>query len=108
PVRSGVVSDDGLLKRATAYAAEVPGVLEGGRQAAAFSLSGHLHAMTAHDGRRWTPDQIADRVAEWNSRNLPPLEQVELERAVVNGGSKGTPRADKLPPEIPQVDVDLS
>lgn len=108
PVRSGVVSDDGLLKRATAYAAEVPGVLEGGRQAAAFSLSGHLHAMTDHDGRRLTPDQIADLVAEWNSRNLPPLEQVELERAVANGGSKGTPRADKLPPEIPQVDVDLS
>ncbi|MFN9290142.1 MAG: hypothetical protein ACK6EB_18900, partial [Planctomyces sp.] len=52
--------------------------------------------------------QIADLVSEWNSRNLPPLEQVELERAVVNGGSKGTPRADKLPPEIPQVDVDLS
>jgi hypothetical protein len=108
-VRSaGPVQPDSLQRRAVAYVATVPGVLEGGRQAAAFQLSGHLHAMVDGQGGRLSADQIADLVAGWNERNMPPLPEAELVRAVHNGGTKGTPRADKLPPEIPQVDVDLS
>ena len=109
PVRSaGPVQPDSLQRRAVAYVSTVPGVLEGGRQAAAFQLSGHLHAMVDGHGGRLTEEQIADLVADWNQRNMPPLPEPELMRAVHNGGTKGTPRADKVPHAIPEVEIDLS
>ncbi|MGV2341804.1 MAG UNVERIFIED_CONTAM: hypothetical protein LVR18_50160 [Planctomycetaceae bacterium] len=58
PVRLVETSVDKLHRRAAAYTESVPGVLEGGRQAAAFQLSGHLHAMV--DRRRLQADLRAN------------------------------------------------
>jgi hypothetical protein len=110
PAKSVAVQSrpDMLLKRATAYAAEVPGVLEGSRQMEAFKLAGHLAAFTGSQGERLTGEQIADLVSDWNTRNLPPLPGAELQRAIQNGQTKGTPRADKLPEAVSEVDIDIS
>lgn len=71
-----------LFKRARAYAAKVPGVGEGGRNAECFKLAANLKDIV-EDGEGLDFAGVFGLVSEWNSaRNAPPLPEDEL-RAVV-------------------------
>lgn len=99
-----------LEKRAQSYLQSVPQAAEGGRNHAAFSLAGHLRGID-HDGEVLSELQILDFCREWNSRNLKPLPDDELQRAVSSSGRNGTPREVK--PNRPMApihypDIDLS
>lgn len=98
-----------LEKRAQSYLKSVPQEAEGGRNQAAFSLAGHLRSFE-HDGERLSEIQILDFVREWNSRNLKPLPDDELQRAISSSGRNGTAREVKqnrpmLPVHYPDIDL---
>ena len=83
-----------LAEAAQRYAAKVPGVAEGGRNAAAFSHAGHLAAFEVEGtGERLTVEQIANVLRGWNLKNSPPLLDAELCAAAASGTTNGTPRA---------------
>ena len=107
----GLSEPDDLWTRAAAYVDGVPGEVKGNLRNAAFRLSGSLHAFTDGVGRRLSDDQVLDLLRGWNTRNLPPLRDDELQQATINGRKNGTARADKLPQSLPEPDlsdVDLS
>jgi len=98
-----------LEKRAQSYLQSVPQAAEGGRNQAAFSLAGHLRSFE-HDGELLSELQILDFCREWNARNLKPLPDDELQRAISSSGRNGTAREVKqnrpmLPVHYPDVDL---
>ncbi len=102
-------SGGSLLDRATSYVAHCDNVVEGGRQTAAFQLSGHLWVMVGDMGERLTMAEVSQLVSEWNAGNSPPLPEEELERAIRNGKDRGTPPSDKssarVVPDYQHVDI---
>jgi hypothetical protein len=84
-----------LSDRAWAYveAADLPA--EGGRNNAAFRLSGHLAAMIGDDGERLDGGEILEMMAWWNNRLLSPLSEKELAAVTKSSSQNGTPRPDK-------------
>ncbi len=99
-----------LEKRAQSYLQSVPQAGEGERNQCAFSLAGHLRSFE-HKGELLSEMQILDFVREWNSRNLKPLPDDELQRAISSSGRNGTAREPKpnrpMPPAL-YPDIDLS
>jgi len=111
PQRLPAGSGGSLWDRAANYVGNCDNVTEGGRQTAAFQLSGHLWAMVGDMGERLTMAEVSQLVSEWNAGNSPPLPEEELERAIRNGKDRGTPPADKqsgLIIEDYPIHVDLS
>lgn len=88
-----------LLRAAALYVASVPGVNgpvgddKGSRNAAGFSLAGHLHAFQTDTGETLSTSQVLTLMHSWNLRNNPPLSEVELADLARKGGMNGTPRA---------------
>ena len=82
-----------LIKWANNYAAKAQGANQGGRNAAAFNLAGHLFAGIC-EGERLTVDQVYPIMAAWNLKNSPPVEDRELRQAVESAEVNGKPRAD--------------
>lgn len=98
-----------IESRAQHYLQSVPQAEEGRRNHAAFSLAGHLRSMD-HNGQKLTDDQILDLVREWNSRNVNPLPDGELQTAVSSSGRNGTAREVKpnrpmAPIVYPEIDL---
>lgn len=67
------------LNRASNYIAGIPGVSEGGRNAAAYSLTARLR-----DKFDLMMNDALDLIGGWNNRNNPPLDDHELTLAVNN------------------------
>jgi hypothetical protein len=95
PQRLPAGSGGSLWDRAANYMGNCDNVTEGGRQTAAFQLSGHLWALVGDMGERLTMAEVSQLVSGWNAGNSPPLPEEELERAIRNGKDRGTPPADK-------------
>jgi hypothetical protein len=89
--------------RAAAYVETIPGQTKGNLRNAAFSLSGHLHAMVGELGERLADQEVLDLLRCWNRKNVEPLRDEELLEASVNGRTNGQPRAEKHP-QIPLCD----
>lgn len=98
-----------LEKRVDKYMSTISQAAEGERNQAAFSMAGHLRKID-HDGQRLTEDQVLSYVRQWNARNVKPLPDEELKRAVESSGRNGTPRELKpnRPLEVFRSEVDLS
>ena len=94
---AGGSGSNALLHRARAYVERSANVSEGGRNKAAFSLSGHLWAMQGESGERLSDADVFDLLTDWNQRNSPPLSDSELQRTIRNGRDRGTPPPPKLP-----------
>lgn len=95
-----------LIDRANGYVSECKPVAKGGLRNAAFSISGHLHAMTDGLNQRLTDQEVEYLLRDWNSKNPDKLRNEELAEAARNGRTNGTPRADKVPKEkirLPEV-----
>ena len=101
-----------LTKRAEDYVSNAENCGAGGRNNAAFRLAGHLWSMTGDFGERLDADQILNLMRGWNSHNLPPMDDAELQAVTSSAGRNGTPRPPKISQPMPQVhvdpDVDLS
>ena len=101
-----------LLQRAESYVINADGTGVGDRNNSAFRLSGHLWSMVGDNGEHLTPEEVLDLMRLWNSRNLPPMDDTELQKVTSSSQRNGTPRAPKI--SQPQVvvpvyqDVDLS
>ncbi len=85
-----------LLLAATRYVTNAGGVEQGRRNSAAFNLAGHLAAFVTESGLRLSEAQILDLLRPWNHRNLPPLDDKGLAKAVASAMKNGTPRQDHL------------
>lgn len=95
-----------LIDRANGYVSECKSVAKGGLRNSAFSISGHLHAMTDELGGRLTDQEVEYLLRDWNAKNFDKLRNEELAEAARNGRTNGTPRADKAPKEkvrLPEV-----
>lgn len=96
-----------LTQRAEGYLEQIPQAGKGERNSAAFSLAGHLQAITDDFGTRLSVDQVQDLLRDWNSRNAEPLPDEELLHAMESANRNGTPRADKtLTTIVPTEDED--
>lgn len=93
-----------LLQRAEQYLKNIPGETKGNLRNAAFKISGHLHSLKDEFLSRLTDDEVLGLLRDWNQRNSPPLKDHELKEASVNGRKNGTPREDKLPMAMIQVE----
>tara|TARA_R110000824_G_scaffold172434_1_gene350316 strand:+ start:39814 stop:41973 length:2160 start_codon:yes stop_codon:yes gene_type:complete len=99
-----------LIDRARTYANNADPANEGGRNNAAFRLSGHLFKFE-HFGERLSESQILELVQGWNDRNADPLPDQEIESVVSSGGRNGKPREEKPATtriEVDNSDIDLS
>ncbi len=95
-----------LIDRANGYVSECKPVAKGGLRNAAFSISGHLHAMTDELNQRLTDQEVEYLLRDWNAKNVDKLRNEELAEASRNGRTNGTPRANKAPKEkirLPEV-----
>ena len=99
PMQTIEISSGGSCIRARAadYIARCQNVAEGGRNQAAFSIAGNLWAIVGDGGERLTHAELSDLVRTWNAGNSPPLPEDELQRVILNGRDRGTPRGDKRP-----------
>ncbi|MCK6446183.1 MAG: phage/plasmid primase, P4 family [Planctomycetes bacterium] len=86
-----------LADRARKYCERAENVAIGGRNHAAFRLSGHLRGLVDGEGRHLSEPEILDFVRGWNGRNDPPLPDDELAACVSSSRVNGTPPADKPP-----------
>lgn len=86
-----------VQQRAGLYLAKCAAAAEGERNQRAFTLSGHLRALVDDDGEVLPEGEILQLVRDWNSKNVPPLEDDELVRCVVNSAQHGHPPEPKLP-----------
>jgi putative DNA primase/helicase len=66
------------LKRATAYAAKLESVAEGGRNQAAYRNAGSLRAFGIPD------EEVLALLRQWNQRNHPPIDDDELRATFAN------------------------
>lgn len=89
--------DSSLRKRMTSYAAKVPSASQGGRNSSGFSLAGHLWSMSGKGGQEPTFEDVVEVVAEWNQRNTPPMDDIEVRAVVESAEKSGTPRQSKPP-----------
>lgn len=86
-----------LLQAARRYVDKIPSKAQGERNNGAFKLAGHLNSFeTDNSHSRLMHGQILELVGSWNQRNDPPLDDSELQRAVVSGIKNGTPRKPHL------------
>ena len=70
-----------IVRRATLYAASVPGANEGGRNAAAYRLAANLRRdFSLNDTLAWS------LLEDWNRKNLPPLRENELHAVFESAG----------------------
>lgn len=102
-------SGSSLEKRVESYLQSVPQAADGERNRSAFSIAGHLRSFE-HDGEILSEERILDFCRQWNSRNLKPLSDDELQKAISSSGRNGTPREPKpnRPLEVFKPTVDLS
>lgn len=102
-------SGSSLEKRVESYLQSVPQAADGERNRSAFSIAGHLRSFE-HDGEILSEERILDFCRQWNSRNLKPLSDDELQKAISSSGRNGTPRELKpnRPLEVFKPTVDLS
>lgn len=84
---------DRLIAAASRYVDKVEGTTEGGRNAAGFSLAGHLHAFELKGSKeRLSESDIAGLMSTWNTRNTPALDDDELNAVIRSAASNGTQR----------------
>jgi hypothetical protein len=70
-----------IVRRATLYAASVPGANEGGRNAAAYRLAANLRRdFSLSDAVAWS------LLEDWNRKNIPPLGEKELRAVFQSAG----------------------
>ena len=98
-----------LDSRAATYCEHCDRPLPGGRNDAAFRLSGHLFAME-HDGELLTDEAVKTHVAAWNRSLAVPLPESEIDSVVASAAKSGSPRAQKpkqatVPVLAPGVDL---
>ena len=100
-----------LEQRAEAYVLNAESAGTGQRNNSAFRLAGHLWSMTGDHGERLSEDQILGLMRFWNSRNLPPMSDNEIQHVTSSAARNGTPRPVKAPQMVipaPDPAVDLS
>ncbi len=85
-----------LLQRASQYVAKADAAAEGYRNTAAFGLAGNVAALVDDAGGRLAEGEIFDVLRQWNLRNSPPLDELELSKAVASTLVNGTPRPEKI------------
>lgn len=102
-------SGSSLEKRVESYLQSVPQAADGERNRSAFSIAGHLRSFE-HDGEILSEERILEFCRQWNSRNLKPLSDDELQKAISSSGRNGTPREPKpnRPLEVFKPTVELS
>lgn len=102
-------SGSSLEKRVESYLQSVPQAADGERNRSAFSIAGHLRSFQ-HDEEILSEERIIEFCRQWNSRNVKPLSDDELQKAINSSGRNGTPREVKpnRPLEEFRSSVDLS
>lgn len=102
------VASKSLSERAQAYVEAADRPMEGGRNNAAFRLSGHLFSLVQPDGERLGIEDVKMLVRQWNFTLPVPMEDDEIQSVVESASKNGTPREDKEASVVqvyPEVDI---